>query len=32
MDIDKINEIFNEIKEDVKYLKLKSMVITSNKK
>ena len=32
MDIDKINEIFNEIKDDVKYLKLKSMVITSNKK
>ena len=32
MDIDKINEIFNEIKDDVKNLKLKSMVITSNKK
>lgn len=32
MDIDKINEIFNEIKEDVKYLKLKSVIITTNKK
>ncbi len=32
MDIDKINEIFNEIKEDVKYLKLKSVIITNNKK
>ncbi len=31
MNIDKINEIFNEMKEDVKYIKLKSSVIINHK-
>ena len=32
MNIDKINEIFNEMKEYVKYIKLKSSVIINRKK
>lgn len=31
MNIDKINKIFNEMLEDVKYMKLKSSIIVNNK-